>query len=166
MSGRKWSPGLLLVGFLAIISAVLSPIVATPYLQTSLLSRNMNAASGAVRLHTRANVHNLQPHYFTTTEWLSSPSTASQALLDLYHGLLATAINDGWKPPHPFIVFRFGQFELGFFSGAGDIEWDFVIEFAQTILTATRAGYASMYQTTWTNPEQTRAVSIMLRLAQ
>lgn len=113
------------------------------------------------------NKQNLRPLMFSTSTALIPTPLACNYLFLFYNTLLERATLS-WQhlPTLPYVIFQYGGLELAFFSGAEDVEWDFVMDFALTMLRATNRGYASTFQTTWANSERTKSVSIMLRLLQ
>jgi len=146
--------------FLPLLFALLLPPITTTLALPS-------APSHPLPHQTRSNPHKILPLIFTTSHLLIPIAVAASALEDLYWELQFNAMFH-WRdlaPMSQFVV-RYGTLEIGFFSAGADIEWDFVAEFAAKMLIATRAGYASVYWTTWANEARTRAVSIGLRVRQ
>lgn len=111
------------------------------------------------------NHQNIRPLYFATLQFLVPVDPAIAQLETLYSTILQNALHS-WSilAPRDSFVVRYNQFELAFLSSEGGVEWDFVADFAATMLARTRMGFASTFQQTWGRDGVGGAVSVILRL--
>ena len=120
--------------------------------------------SSSSLLQPRVSGGNLRPVYFDTVH-IIEPLPSAVSTLTRFYGDLFTYIVSRWGrlPTAPNYIFRLGQFELGLFAGDGEVDWEFVRFFVLNMLEYTRRGYTGTFMTTWTDPGQTKAMSVMLR---
>lgn len=87
--------------------------------------------------------------------------SAARALEDFYSAILFAAIHV-WphSPPEPSFAFRYGAFELLMSSAGGPIPWEWMVDFARMLQSATALGFVSTYHMVFANPDRSHAICV------
>ena len=93
------------------------------------------------------------------------PETFVRLLTDLYLEIMDHAIRD-WSisPEHDHFIIAKGMFQLEFWSPTGPITWNWVRDFAMTLINMSNLGYSGTYNAIFLNSKIGSEIVVALRM--